>query len=165
MAPVYDAVTTRVFPHLEHDRMALKLNGRDDKLLAFTFAEPDHADLVRLRVGDARQRLLDEVFRRRDHRPGHAFVERALHAARERREGAAVDAGVNRQRGIETAVGFDRLVGLHAIAKEIRIVGHSGTHQRQGSCRKGRRFSERVIKAPMPDTGWRDGRRAGGQPR
>jgi serine/threonine-protein kinase HipA len=32
MAPVYDAVTTRVFPHLEHDRMALKLNGRDDKL-------------------------------------------------------------------------------------------------------------------------------------
>ncbi|QCL97837.1 type II toxin-antitoxin system HipA family toxin [Agrobacterium tumefaciens] len=31
-APVYDAVTTRVFPRLEHDRMALKLNGRDDRL-------------------------------------------------------------------------------------------------------------------------------------
>ncbi len=32
MAPMYDAVTTRVFPNLAHDRMALKLNGRDDKL-------------------------------------------------------------------------------------------------------------------------------------
>jgi serine/threonine-protein kinase HipA len=31
-APVYDAVTTRVFPGLEHDRMALKLNGRDARL-------------------------------------------------------------------------------------------------------------------------------------
>lgn len=32
IAPVYDAVTTRVFPGLESDRMALKLNGRDDRL-------------------------------------------------------------------------------------------------------------------------------------
>jgi serine/threonine-protein kinase HipA len=32
MAPMYDAVTTKVFPNLAHDRMALKLNGRDDKL-------------------------------------------------------------------------------------------------------------------------------------
>ena len=32
MAPLYDAVTTRVFPRLEHDRMALKLNGKDDRL-------------------------------------------------------------------------------------------------------------------------------------
>lgn len=32
MAPLYDAVTTRVFPNLEHDRMALKLNGKDDRL-------------------------------------------------------------------------------------------------------------------------------------
>lgn len=31
-APVYDAVTTRVFPGLAHDRMALKLNGKDDRL-------------------------------------------------------------------------------------------------------------------------------------
>jgi serine/threonine-protein kinase HipA len=29
---MYDAVTTRVFPNLAHDRMALKLNDRDDKL-------------------------------------------------------------------------------------------------------------------------------------
>jgi serine/threonine-protein kinase HipA len=32
MAPVYDAVTTRVFPRLENDRMALKLNGKDNNL-------------------------------------------------------------------------------------------------------------------------------------
>jgi len=32
MAPLYDAVTTRVFPRLEKDHLALKLNGKDDKL-------------------------------------------------------------------------------------------------------------------------------------
>jgi serine/threonine-protein kinase HipA len=32
MAPMYDAVTTRLFPNLAHDRMALKLNGKDDRL-------------------------------------------------------------------------------------------------------------------------------------
>ncbi len=31
-APLYDAVTTRVFPGLAIDRMALKLNGKDDRL-------------------------------------------------------------------------------------------------------------------------------------
>lgn len=32
LAPLYDAVTTVVFPGLEHDRMALKINGKDDRL-------------------------------------------------------------------------------------------------------------------------------------
>jgi serine/threonine-protein kinase HipA len=32
MAPLYDAVTTRIFPGLKHDHMALKLNGKDDQL-------------------------------------------------------------------------------------------------------------------------------------
>jgi serine/threonine-protein kinase HipA len=32
MAPLYDAVTTWVFPRLERDRMALKINGKDDRL-------------------------------------------------------------------------------------------------------------------------------------
>jgi len=32
VAPLYDAVTTRVFPNLKHDRMALKLSGKDDNL-------------------------------------------------------------------------------------------------------------------------------------
>ena len=31
-APLYDAVTTRVFPSLGNDHMALKLNGKDDEL-------------------------------------------------------------------------------------------------------------------------------------
>ena len=32
IAPLYDAVTTRVFPQLENDHMALKLAGKDDQL-------------------------------------------------------------------------------------------------------------------------------------
>ncbi|MGA2129100.1 MAG: HipA domain-containing protein [Xanthobacteraceae bacterium] len=32
VAPMYDAVTTRVFPGLARDHMALKLNGKDDRL-------------------------------------------------------------------------------------------------------------------------------------
>lgn len=32
MAPLYDAVTTRVFPRLKNDHLALKLNGKDDQL-------------------------------------------------------------------------------------------------------------------------------------
>jgi serine/threonine-protein kinase HipA len=32
MAPLYDAVTTRIFPRLKHDRMALKISGKDDNL-------------------------------------------------------------------------------------------------------------------------------------
>jgi serine/threonine-protein kinase HipA len=32
MAPLYDAVTTRVFPRLQRDRLALTLNGKDPRL-------------------------------------------------------------------------------------------------------------------------------------
>jgi serine/threonine-protein kinase HipA len=32
LSPLYDAVTTRVFPRLARDHMALKLNGKDDNL-------------------------------------------------------------------------------------------------------------------------------------
>lgn len=32
LAPLYDAVTTRVFPQFANDRMALKLSGKDDRL-------------------------------------------------------------------------------------------------------------------------------------
>ena len=32
LAPLYDAVTTVLFPGLEHDRMALKINDKDDRL-------------------------------------------------------------------------------------------------------------------------------------
>ena len=37
LAPLYDAVTTRVFPGLAGDRMALKLNGKDDRLTGGDF--------------------------------------------------------------------------------------------------------------------------------
>ena len=51
MAPLYDAVTTRVFPNLKHDRMALKLNGKDDNLRRADFRAL--AVTAGLRVGDA----------------------------------------------------------------------------------------------------------------
>jgi len=39
LAPLYDAVTTRVIPSLEHDRMALKLNGKDNRLRRSDFMQ------------------------------------------------------------------------------------------------------------------------------
>ncbi len=51
MAPLYDSVTTRVFPRLKHDRMAIKVNGKDDRL-----RRPDFrawATTVGLRASDA----------------------------------------------------------------------------------------------------------------
>ena len=32
MAPLYDAVTTRVFPNMQHDHLALKITGKDERL-------------------------------------------------------------------------------------------------------------------------------------
>jgi len=51
MAPLYDAVTTRVFPKLRHDRLALKLNGKDDNLRRADFQAL--ATTAGLRAGDA----------------------------------------------------------------------------------------------------------------
>lgn len=64
MAPLYDAVTTRVFPNLKHDRMALKLNGKDDNLRRADFRE--FAKTAGLRVGDADGAIDDMVQRLRD---------------------------------------------------------------------------------------------------
>jgi serine/threonine-protein kinase HipA len=68
-APLYDAVTTRVFPGLAGDRMALKLNGKDDRLTRQDFltlartidlpaarAEAAMSDLA-MRLGDAAPNL------------------------------------------------------------------------------------------------------------
>ncbi|HEX7639295.1 MAG TPA: HipA domain-containing protein [Burkholderiaceae bacterium] len=66
LAPVYDVLTTRVFPRLEHDRMALKLNGKDERLRRADFVAV--ATLAGLRAGDANE-TVDEVL--------HAFT-RAL---------------------------------------------------------------------------------------
>jgi hypothetical protein len=51
MAPLYDAVTTRVFPRLEKDRMALKVNGKDERLHRGDFKKL--AATMGLRASDA----------------------------------------------------------------------------------------------------------------
>jgi serine/threonine-protein kinase HipA len=51
MAPLYDAVTTRVFPRLRQDHMALKLNGKDDRLRRADFQT--FARTARLKAADA----------------------------------------------------------------------------------------------------------------
>jgi serine/threonine-protein kinase HipA len=63
MAPLYDAVTTRVFPNLRHDRMALKLNGKDDNLRRADFRAL--ATTAGLRAGDV-DAAIDDMVRRLD---------------------------------------------------------------------------------------------------
>lgn len=58
LAPVYDTLTTRVFPRLEHDHMALTLNGKDERLRRADFVAV--ATSAGLRAGDANQ-ALDEA--------------------------------------------------------------------------------------------------------
>jgi serine/threonine-protein kinase HipA len=58
MAPLYDAVTTRVFPRLERDRMALKLNAKDDRLRRADFRTT--AGIIGIRAADA-DGALDEL--------------------------------------------------------------------------------------------------------
>jgi serine/threonine-protein kinase HipA len=58
LAPLYDAVTTRVFPGLGVDRMALKLNGKDDRLTRQDFLAS--ARTIGLTVGDA-EAAIDEI--------------------------------------------------------------------------------------------------------
>jgi len=61
MTPLYDAVTTRVFPNLQHDRMALKLNGKDDNLRRADFRTL--AATAGLRAADA-DAAIDDMLRR-----------------------------------------------------------------------------------------------------
>lgn len=55
LAPVYDAVSTRVFPQLAQDRLALKLNGKDDHLKRQDFLTL--ARTIRLAASTAQQTL------------------------------------------------------------------------------------------------------------
>ena len=57
MAPLYDAVTTRVFPLLERDRMAIKLNGKDDRLHRSDFKAL--AGTIGIRAADADSAILN----------------------------------------------------------------------------------------------------------
>jgi serine/threonine-protein kinase HipA len=61
IAPVYDALTTRVFPGLEHDRMALKLGGKDERFRRSDFMVL--AALAGLRAADA-SACIDDVLAR-----------------------------------------------------------------------------------------------------
>lgn len=61
LAPIYDALTTRVFPGLEHDRMALKLGGKDERLRRSDFMAV--ASLAGLRATDAGS-VIDDVLQR-----------------------------------------------------------------------------------------------------
>jgi serine/threonine-protein kinase HipA len=61
LAPVYDTLTTRVFPGLEHDRMALKIGGKDERLRRADFVAL--ATLAGLRATDANA-TIDDVLQR-----------------------------------------------------------------------------------------------------
>jgi serine/threonine-protein kinase HipA len=61
LAPVYDSLTTRVFPGPAHDRMALKLNGKDERLRRADFVAM--ATLAGLRAGDANN-AMDEILQK-----------------------------------------------------------------------------------------------------
>lgn len=64
-APLYDAVTTRVFPGLGGDRMALKLNGKDDRLTRQDFLAL--ARTIGLTVGDAEAAMSELAGRLSEH--------------------------------------------------------------------------------------------------
>ena len=95
LAPVYDTLTTRVFPRLEHDRMALKLNGKDERLKRADFLAV--SAIAGLRASDTNA-AIDDVLQRMqaaiaaitlpkfpDYGPsGEATVNRTLDICRER---------------------------------------------------------------------------------
>ncbi len=74
-APVYDTLTTRVFPGFAHDRMALKLSGKDERLRRADFVAL--ATLAGLRAGDA-QVAIDDVLQRLPRALDALVVPRAL---------------------------------------------------------------------------------------
>ena len=61
LAPLYHAITTRVFPGLAGDRMALKLNGKDDRLCLRDFLTM--ARTIGLPDGKAEAALVELVAR------------------------------------------------------------------------------------------------------
>lgn len=75
MAPLYDAVTTRVFPGLRHDHLALKLHGKDDRLRRADFVAL--ATTAGLRAGDAEAAINDLLSRLQDAVDSTYLPERA----------------------------------------------------------------------------------------
>ncbi len=75
MAPLYDAITTRVFPRLEKDRLALKLNGKDDNLRRGDFRT--FATTAGLKAADA-DAAIDQMLRRLTDAVGRVALPGAL---------------------------------------------------------------------------------------
>jgi serine/threonine-protein kinase HipA len=75
MAPLYDSVTTRVFPRLKHDRMAIKVNGRDDRLRREDFRA--WAMTVGLRASDA-DKAIDDLLGRMEKAAGRVQLPEIL---------------------------------------------------------------------------------------
>jgi serine/threonine-protein kinase HipA len=75
VAPLYDAVTTRVFPKLKHDHLALKLNGKDDRLRRADFLSL--AATAGLRAGDA-EAAIDNLLERFREAVDHIALPKAM---------------------------------------------------------------------------------------
>jgi len=100
IAPLYDAATTRVFPRLQTDRMALRMNGKDDRLRRADFKT--FASTAGLKAADADtaiDELVSTLSRTLDHielppplddaSPGAKIAKRMRSIVRERIEGFA----------------------------------------------------------------------------
>jgi serine/threonine-protein kinase HipA len=71
LAPLYDSVSTRVFPGLAGDRMALKLGGKDDRLTPSDFRTL--ARTLEIPAGCAEEILVETARRLRDGMKGIAL--------------------------------------------------------------------------------------------
>jgi serine/threonine-protein kinase HipA len=95
MAPLYDAVTTRVFPKLKHDRLALKLNGKDDNLRSADFLAL--ATTAGLRAGEA-EAAVNDVLHRLRRAVDAVAVPDGIELTKETRKMAAEVLGLCRRR-------------------------------------------------------------------
>lgn len=78
MAPLYDAVTTRVFPRLKRDRLALKVNGKDDRLRRADFRGLAATAGLKAEAADA---AIDEMLGRLTEAVGQITLPKALEYA------------------------------------------------------------------------------------
>lgn len=99
-APLYDAVTTRVFPELAGDRMAFKLAGKDDRLVRGDFltlartidlsadrAEELIAEMASTMQRSAARLRLPLVANRKARKTANATLERVVEIVRTRTMG------------------------------------------------------------------------------
>lgn len=95
MAPLYDAVTTRVFPKLKHDRLALKLSGKDDRRRRADFI--NLATTAGLRAGDA-EAAIDDLVQRLQEAVDRIALPKAMEFTEDARKIAEEGLSLCRQR-------------------------------------------------------------------